>query len=387
MALASSGLLAQRLLRLREAMAAAGCESLLVTRGPNVFYLSNFAGSAGSLLVTPTQLFLLVDSRYVTAAEGLLESDRGPAECRLERVRESYDETVASLWASAGTRVAGFEAEHLTVSRHAWLAAHLPPDATLLPTYGLVERLRERKDGHELVLLRTAGRVLAEVARAIRGEVRPGRSEREVAGAIEQAMRTAGFSRPAFDTIVASGPNGALPHATAGERVIRPGDLVVLDFGGVWEGYCVDLTRTVSVGPPGPTARRVFAAVLGAQRAAIEAVRPGVLSGELDRAARAVLEREGLGEAFGHATGHGLGLEVHEDPRIARRRSALGEGRAREAGSVPLEPGMVFTIEPGAYLPGWGGVRIEDDVLVTDEGVEVLTQPWGEPLDAQILRG
>jgi Xaa-Pro aminopeptidase len=184
-------------------------------------------------------------------------------------------------------------------------------------------------------------------------------------------MRSSGFSKPAFDTIVGSGPNGALPHATAGERAIQRGDLVVLDFGGVLDGYCVDMTRTVSVGPPGPEARRVYQAVRAAQRAAIEAVRPGVPTDEIDAAARSVLDRAGLGGAFGHGTGHGLGLEVHEDPRITRRARGAG---ATAGGPVAVAAGMVFTIEPGAYLPDWGGVRIEDDVLVTEEGCEVLTR-------------
>jgi Xaa-Pro aminopeptidase len=184
-------------------------------------------------------------------------------------------------------------------------------------------------------------------------------------------MRSSGFSKPAFDTIIGSGPNGALPHATAGERLIAPGDLVVVDFGGVMDGYCVDLTRTFAVGPPSAEARRVHAAVLEAQRAAVAAVRPGVLAGDVDRAARSVLERAGLGEAFGHGTGHGLGIEVHEGPRVSRARPA---GLGGDSAADRLEPGMVFTVEPGAYLPGWGGVRIEDDVLVTADGCEELTE-------------
>jgi Xaa-Pro aminopeptidase len=166
-----------------------------------------------------------------------------------------------------------------------------------------------------------------------------------------------------------SGPNGALPHATAGDRLIARGDLVVVDFGGVMDGYCVDMTRTVAVGPPAAEARRVYAAVLEAQRTAVAAVKAGVAPSEIDRAAREVLEQAGLGEAFGHGTGHGLGIDVHEGPRISKARpSGTSAGASRL-----LEPGMVFTVEPGAYLPSWGGVRIEDDVLVTAEGCEELT--------------
>jgi len=221
------------------------------------------------------------------------------------------------------------------------------------------------KDADEVERLRRAAAGLSPVAEAAMAAVRPGVAEREVAGVIEAALRTAGYERPAFDTIVASGPNAALPHHRAGERKLSVGDVVVLDFGGVLDGYCSDLTRTVSVGAPSGDALRVHAAVLAAQRAAIDAVRPGVLASLVDAAARQVLDAKGLGEAFGHGTGHGLGLDVHEDPRVARATA--------DSPSVPLEAGMVLTVEPGAYLAGWGGVRIEDDVLVTATGCETLT--------------
>jgi Xaa-Pro aminopeptidase len=192
-----------------------------------------------------------------------------------------------------------------------------------------------------------------------------GMSERALAAVLEAAMRDAGYERLAFDTIVASGPNGAFPHYRAGDRLLEQGDLVVLDFGGVLDGYCCDLTRTVSVGVPSDEARRVYHAVLDAQQAAIAAVQPRVRASDVDAAARDLLQSRGLGEAFGHGTGHGLGLDIHEEPRVARHRPDLPV--------VPLEPGMIFTIEPDAYIPGWGGVRIEDDVLVTESGCDVLT--------------
>ena len=194
--------------------------------------------------------------------------------------------------------------------------------------------------------------------------VREGRSEVEVAMDVEIALRRAGFSKPAFETIVASGPNSALPHARPGSRVIGKGDGVVLDFGGVYDGYCVDLTRTVQLGPASGSFRRIFDAVREAHAAAIAAVRPGIAASAVDTAAREVLAAHGLAEAFVHGTGHGLGLEVHEEPRVTRQGTARDE---------TLAPGMIFTVEPGAYLPGIGGVRIEDDVLVTADGCEVLT--------------
>ena len=209
---------------------------------------------------------------------------------------------------------------------------------------------------------------MSAVARALPGEIRPGRSEREVSRAVESRLYDAGFIKPAFDTIVASGPNAALPHASPGERRLSEGDLVVLDFGGVYDSYCVDLTRTVSVGKASDRARDVYKAVLEAHDRAIAHVAPGRSRFAIDAAARDTLGRYGLAEAFGHGTGHGLGIEVHEDPRITRPRAG-----DEQTGANAVASGMVFTIEPGAYLPGWGGVRIEDDVLVTEGGVEVLT--------------
>ena len=237
----------------------------------------------------------------------------------------------------------------------------------LVPTERLVERVRLIKDGVELDTLREAGRRLGRLALEVPEFVRAGRTERAIAADIDTAVRRAGFSRPAFETIVASGPNSALPHARPTDRPVGVGQPTVLDFGGVYGGYCVDLTRTVQLGAVSERQARLYAAVREAQDAAIRAVRPGVAASAIDAAARSVLERHGLGEAFGHGTGHGLGLEVHEEPRIARQSPRLPD--------QVIEPGMVFTIEPGVYVPGVGGVRIEDDVLVTVDGCEVLTRP------------
>jgi Xaa-Pro aminopeptidase len=262
----------------------------------------------------------------------------------------------------------GIEAAHLTVARKEWLErTSIARELALgwTSTERVVEQIRLVKDANEVANLRDAAARLTFVAERAFMAIRPGVMEREVAAAIEMGLRSAGYERPAFDTIVASGPNAALPHYRAGLRILKPGDLVVLDFGGVLDGYCSDLTRTVSVGAPTADALRLHAAVREAQRAAIEVVKPGVPATSVDAAARNVLESRGLGDAFGHGTGHGLGLDIHEEPRVGPPRS--------HSASVQLEPGMVFTIEPGAYLPGMGGVRIEDDVLVTGDGCEVLT--------------
>jgi Xaa-Pro aminopeptidase len=352
-------------------LASRNLEALVVTALPNVLYLTNFTGSSAILVAGRERLQFITDFRYITA---VAEMRGTPHECpRLELVTVdgSYDAALAAVLRTITGRV-GFEAAHLTVSRHQWLTSTLaqsPTRPALIPTEGIVERARLRKDDYELAALREGARRLSEVARGVFSEVHAGRTEREIAQAIDGRMLAAGFSRPAFDTIVAAGPNAARPHAHPGERRLVESDLVVLDFGGVYDSYCVDLTRTVSVGCATTRGREVHAAVLEAHDRAIAAVRPGQPRFAIDAAARDALGARGLGEAFGHGTGHGLGIEVHEDPRITR--PVAGHTESDPADTV--SPGMVFTIEPGAYLAGWGGVRIEDDVLVTEDGVEVLT--------------
>jgi Xaa-Pro aminopeptidase len=239
----------------------------------------------------------------------------------------------------------------------------------------VIEAGRVIKDEWEIRQLREAGRRLSAVAIGVLADLAPGQREQDVAQAVEAGLRRSGFSRPAFDTIVASGPRAALPHGRASDRVMAAGDLVVLDFGGVYGGYCVDLTRSVVLGPASTEAARVHGAVVQAQAAAIAALAPGVALSDVDLAARTVLASHGLADRFVHGTGHGLGLEVHEAPRVGPVRPAL---HAPLPGTIVLPDvlaaGMVVTIEPGAYLPGWGGVRIEDDLLVTATGAERLTR-------------
>jgi Xaa-Pro aminopeptidase len=358
---------------IRRELTARSLDALVVTSLPNVLYLTNFTGSTAIAVVTRDALYFLTDFRYVTA----LESARGTAhecpELQLVTVKGSYDQTLAGLLASLPIARVGFEAEHLTVSRYDWMGRTLPRGETsglhLVATEGIVARARQRKDDYEIATFREAARRLSGVARRVPAEVRAGRTEREVALAIDFLIRDAGFSKTSFDTIVAGGPNAALPHAKPGERKFNEGDLVVLDFGGVYDSYCVDLTRTVVVGKASRRVREVYDAVLEAHDRAIASVKPGESRFAIDAAARDTLGRYGLAEAFGHGTGHGLGIEIHEDPKVTKKRpgDALGDE------DVTIAAGMVFTIEPGAYLPGWGGVRIEDDVLVTADGVEVLT--------------
>jgi len=367
---APSPALERRHRTIRHEIAARGLDALVVTSLPNILYLTNFTGSSAAVVVTGDRLYFITDFRYTTT----MSAARGtPTECptlELVTVEGSYDVTLADLLGSCGRRI-GFEGAHLTVARFDWLKATLAAKASPVPelvaTERIVERVRVCKDTYEIDTLREAARRLSRVAAAVVASVRRGDTERDFALAIDCRIRKAGFERSAFDTIVASGPNAALPHARPGERTISEGDLVVLDFGGVYDSYCVDLTRTVSVGPASARTRDVYAAVREAHARAIATVAPGRSRFEIDAAARDTLAGHGLGEAFGHGTGHGLGVEVHEDPRITRRRPDV------DTEDEEVAPGMIFTIEPGAYLPGWGGVRIEDDVLVTGDGVEVLT--------------
>ena len=367
---APSASLDRRHRTIREDLASQGLDALVVTSLPNVLYLTGFTGSSAIVVLTRERLYFITDFRYVTT----INAARGTAaECpglELVIVDGSYDVTLAALIAANEWRRIGVEAAHLTLARYEWLTATLgesAPAASLVATERVVERARVRKDAYEIDTVREAARRLSEVAATVLTLVRRGEAERDLALAIDWQIRKAGFERSAFDTIVASGPNAALPHARPGGRTITEGDLVVLDFGGVYDSYCVDLTRTVSVGPASARARQVFGAVNEARERAIATVAPGRSRFDIDAAARQTLEGHGLGEAFGHGTGHGLGIEVHEDPRITRRRPDV------DTDDEAVAAGMIFTIEPGAYLPGWGGVRIEDDVLVTEGGVEVLT--------------
>jgi Xaa-Pro aminopeptidase len=367
---APSAALDRRHRSIREDLAARGLDALVITSLPNILYLTNFTGSSATAVLTANRLYFVTDFRYVTTINAM----RGTAgECpslELVTVDGSYDTTLAGLLGSNGWTRIGVEAAHLTLARYDWLKATLAgssPSAALVPTERIVERARMRKDAYEIETMREAARRLSQAAAAVLALVRRGETERDLALAIDWQIRKAGFERSAFDTIVASGPNAALPHARPGGRTITEGDLVVLDFGGVYDSYCVDLTRTVSVGPASARAREVFDAVNEARARAIATVAPGRSRFDIDAAARQTLDGHGLGEAFGHGTGHGLGIEVHEDPRITRRRPDV------DTEDEAVAPGMIFTIEPGAYLPGWGGVRIEDDVLVTGDGVEVLT--------------
>lgn len=341
-------------------------DALLVTHLPNITYLTGLQASAGAVLASAGAIHLVIDSRYSTVATALAASVTAPEGLHVVPVHASYDETVRAVLTRAGYRHVGVESESVTIRRWNWLKESVRgSDVMLTPVEGLVEAGRSVKDEVEIGTFREAGRLIADAVAPILDLVRTGRSEREIAADIDLTMSRHGFEDRAFATIVASGPNSALPHAHPSARCVDPGDLVLLDFGGVYGGYCVDLSRTVCVAPVSAQAERFHAAVLDAQQRAIAAVRPGLAASDVDAVARSALAEYGLADAFGHGTGHGLGLEIHEAPRV---------GQTGQPGAdVVLEPGMVFTVEPGVYVPGAGGVRIEDDVLVTGDGCEILT--------------
>lgn len=355
-------LLAARLATFRASAAALDLDALVVSHPPNLLYLFGVPASAGLAVVGEAAATVVADERY---REAFAQAAAGLPGVRVVAVAvgSSYEEQLATVLGAGGIRTAGVEAAAMSLGRASAVRRHLPPGVVLVETDGLVERLRMVKDPWEQAIFREAGARLTAVAACILPKVLAGRQERAVAWDIEVALREGGFERAAFETIVAAGPNSARPHHRAGDRRIATGDLVVVDFGGVLDGYAVDMTRTVAVGDIGADQRRWLVAVAAAHRAAVAAVKPGVMPSEVDGAARGELRTAGLEERFVHSTGHGLGLEVHERPTIGPRGDASG----------PLAAGMVFTIEPGVYVPDRGGVRIEDDVIVTATGVERLT--------------
>ena len=341
-------------------------DALLVTHLPNVHYLCGFTGSAAALLVTNRGSILFTDGRYRTQAREEVNGARVVIARKSPLVAAA--EWLAGLRRSSAPLSVGIEPESMSVGMRDRLASRLRGRARLRSAPPLVESARMMKDADEILRLRQVVELGASLFRVARQKIQPGVTELEVAAAMEYEARCAGAEGMSFPTILASGTRSAIVHGRAsGARIPRSG-FVVCDFGVILAGYCSDRTRTVHVGRPSREARQLYAAVLEAQQSAISAVRPGVSAAEVDGAARGVLRKRKLERYFTHSTGHGLGLEIHEAPRLAAGQT------------LKLEPGMVITIEPGAYLPGKWGVRIEDVVLVTSSGCEVLT-----PTDKELV--
>ena len=348
--------------RLRERLRAEGLAGLLVTHLPNIRYLTGFSGSSGALLVFPGETVLVTDFRYETQAP-----DEVGDHARVEVVRADLWERVAKVAGYSRGEGWAFESETTSVATARKLADK--GLGAIRPAEGLVEDLRVQKSEDEVEAIRAAAHLAGEAFAAAAGAVRPGVTESEVAAVLEAELRRRGSEWHPFPTIVASGPRSALPHARTTQREIRPNEVVLMDFGAQVDGYCADLTRVVVAGAADDRLRMVFELVRDAQTRALEGLRPGLTGKQGDALARTLIEQRGFGEAFGHSLGHGLGLEVHEAPRVSRTNDK------------PLPEDSVVTVEPGVYLAGWGGVRLEDDVCLTAEGAELLSRRQTELIE------
>ncbi len=344
-----------RLQKLREFMASKGLDGFLVIQPENRRYLSGFTGSFGVLLITQDSAFIATDFRYYEQVE---------RECpgfTLVKVEKQLTDVLPKMMEEAGVKTLGFESFYLTVDEYRkW--KRLTRGVKWVPCEDVVGKIRSVKSPEELQAIRQAISLADEAFQHFCQIVRPGMSEKEAAWEIETFMRTHGADKVAFDLIVASGPNGALPHARASERIIREGEPIVVDIGCVVNGYCSDLTRTVILGKADDRFREIYSIVLKAQEKAEKAIKPGMRACRADSIARKVIEKAGYGPQFGHGLGHGIGLAVHELPRVGK------------VSRDTLQAGNVITVEPGIYISGWGGIRLEDVVLIKEDGAEVLTR-------------
>ncbi|MCM3627333.1 Xaa-Pro peptidase family protein [Paenibacillus glycanilyticus] len=344
----------ERVNRLRQVMAKQSLEAIIIGSEHNRRYLSGFTGSSGTVVITLQEQFLFTDFRYMTQA---------PQQAASFQVIEHGPKVIADirdLLAGKGIRAAAFEQDQVVYSQYAAWSEALG-DIKLTPVAGLVEDLRMIKDDAELQIMQEAADLADATFRHVQQFIKPGVKESEIALEMEMYMRSHGATSSSFDTIVASGERSALPHGVASERVIGNNEFVKLDFGAYYKGYCSDLTRTVVVGTPTDKHREIYDIVLEAQLHALEHIRPGMTGHEADALTRDIITKYGYGDKFGHSTGHGLGMEIHEYPRLARNSDTI------------LTPGMTVTVEPGIYLPGFGGVRIEDDIVITESGIKILT--------------
>lgn len=343
-----------RIERLRALLTEKVVDAVLVTKEENVHYFSGFRGDSTALLVTHERLLLVTDSRY---------TEQASAEASLYEIVEQRDglyRKVAELAVEAGVVALGYEGAALVCDQYEKLKEMLGEIS--FDTSLALDALRQVKDTDEIALIRRACTIADEGFAHIIRYIQPGMTELEVAAELEHYMRTLGSERPAFQTIIASGVRGSLPHGVASDKVIARGELVTMDFGAVCAGYHSDITRTICVGRADARQREIYDAVLSAQMRALAALRPGVTGIEVDRIARDSLAEKNFEQYFGHGLGHSLGLEIHEEPRLSK------------AGKHIMQPNMLITDEPGVYIPGWGGIRIEDTVLITADGSEPLTR-------------
>jgi Xaa-Pro aminopeptidase len=344
-----------RLAKLRQALPQHDLDAILISQPENRRYLSGFTGSAGWLIISAERAILSTDFRYFEQVA------RQSPDFELAKIKTKFPDLLPEILSGLGAKRLGFESQHLTVDE-LYTLSQAAGDVDLVPLKDTVETLRAIKDGGEIDALRRSAALTDEAFAHLLDVIRPGMTELQAAWEIESAMRTGGASKVAFDLIVAAGPNGALPHARPGDHPIQPGEPVVVDIGCVVDGYCSDMTRTFCLGEPSDKYLEVWETVLQAQQAAKEAIRAGVSGVQADAAARDVIVEAGYGENFGHGLGHGVGLAVHEGPRAGRLSKDI------------LEAGMSLTVEPGIYLPGEFGVRLEDLVIIDGAGIEILSK-------------
>lgn len=347
-----------KLEKLRKALTEQNIDGLLITNEYNRRYMTGFTGTAGVAIVSQDDAVFVTDFRYTEQAKKQIQ------EFRIVQHDGVLFKEVASQVDKMGIKTLGFEKDTMTYSLYETYNSLI--EAELVPLSGLVEKIRLIKTEQEINIIKVACEVADQAFSHILEYIKPGLTELEVSNELEFFMRKLGATSSSFDTIVASGLRSALPHGVATDKVIEKGDFVTLDFGALYNGYISDITRTIAVGQPSDKLVEMYNTVLESQLLALEKVGPGMTGIEADRFARDFLASKGYGEAFGHSTGHGIGLEVHEGPALSSRSNAS------------LEPNMVVTIEPGIYLPGIGGVRIEDDILITETGNEKLTHSTKE---------
>ncbi|EGA90121.1 putative peptidase yqhT [Planococcus donghaensis MPA1U2] len=347
-----------KLQKLRDEMKQREVEAVLVTSPYNLRYITEFTGTAGLAIVTQQKAVFITDFRYTEqAGEQVKEFDVIQAEKNL------MDEVVKTV-KSMDIETLAFEQDYMTYAQAAQYKEKLACE--LEPISNLIEKIRMVKTAEEVAVLKAAAKIADDTYEHICGFIRPGLTELEVSNELEFFMRQQGATSSSFDIIVASGLRSALPHGVATDKVIEKGDMITLDFGALYNGYISDITRTVAVGEPSEQMKEIYDIVLKAQELGVEKIGPGMSGIEADAIARDYIKSKGYGEAFGHSTGHGIGLEVHESPGLSFKSETI------------LEPGMAVTVEPGIYLQGIGGVRIEDDILITESGNERLTNSTKE---------
>ena len=342
-----------RLKELRQKIKRKKIDAFIVTGKANRTYLSGFTGSAGFLVVGSEKLLLVVDSRYTEQAK------RQAPHAIIYPLKKSLSHTVNLITQKEGWEKLGFESEHIYYSAYRQLKDKVK--SKLIPLEGIIENIRMIKDDYEIGIIKKAAKITDEALEEIKSYLVPGKKESDIAAELDYILKKNGGSGPSFDFIVASGERSSMPHGVASDKELKAGELITIDCGTIYNGYVSDITRTFFLGKPGDKHREVRDIVRKAQLASLKKIEAGAVAREVDRAAREVISEAGYGKYFGHGLGHGFGIEAHEYPRLSPKSKEK------------LAPGMMVTVEPGIYIPGWGGIRIEDMVLVKEKGYEILS--------------